>query len=274
MYPLRKPSSDELQKRRSGRILVSLPIQVTGQDASGDPFVEKAVTVLCNQHGGRISLTHRLMPDDIVLIKNLQNGIEEEFRVVGGFARTLGGRREWGVEALDPNSKIWGMEFVPREAEDQLKALIECAACTRAALSPLSSVEYDVLLATGMISRHCARCGETTRWKPSQQQLTPEMVAARPRLAAVEKEMRKEKRLPLLVHVQVRNARGASYDGETQDISYSGLCFAAPQVFEVGDEVYISFPFSDRHTPLWRVGKIAWATLGANVRVYGVLFVE
>jgi Tfp pilus assembly protein PilZ len=260
--------------RRSGRILLSLPIQVAGQDASGNTFVEEAVTVLCNQHGGRISLTHSLIADKTVLIKNLQNGIEERFRVVGGFEQSLGGRREWGVEALDPKSKIWGMDFGPPEAEDQLKALIECAACKRAALSPLSSIEYDLLLATGMISRHCGRCGETTRWKPSKQQLTPEMIAPKPRLAAVKKEMRREKRLDLSVHVQVRNARGASYDGETQDISCSGLCFATPQGFEVGDEVYISFPFSDRHAPLWKVGKIAWAAVRPNVRVYGVSFVK
>jgi hypothetical protein len=274
MYSLKKPSWDEPQRRRSGRILLSLPIQVVGQDVSGRTFVEEAVTVLCSQNGGRINLTHSLMPDEIVLIKNLQNGIEEEFRVVGGLEQTLGDRREWGVEALDPKSKIWGIEFAPPDAKDQLKALIECAACTRAALSPLSSVQYGLLLATGMVSRHCDRCGETTRWIPSKQQLTPEMVAPRPRLAAVENEKRKQKRLPLSVHIQVRDSRGASYAAETQDVSYNGLCFATTQVLEIGDEVYISFPFSDRHAPPEKLGKIAWATLRANVRVYGVSFVE
>jgi PilZ domain-containing protein len=274
MYSPQKPSGDEPQRRRSGRILVSLPIQVIGQDASGRTFVEEGVTVLCSQHGGRISLTRSLMPDEIVLIKNLQNGIEEEFRVVGGFEEVIGGRREWGVEALDPKSKVWGMEFVPPEAEDQLKALIECAACKRAALSPLSSIEYDLLLATGMISRHCDRCDETTRWKPSEQHLTPEIIAAGSRLAAVENEKRKAKRRPLSVHIQVRGSRGASFAAETRDVSQTGLSFTATQPFEVGDEVHISFPFSDRHAPLERVGKIAWAAMRANVRVYGVSFVK
>src|SRR5271169_5933589 len=163
-------------RRRTERILAPVRIRVIGNDASGVSFAEESVTVSFNQQGARISLTHSLLPDDIVLVKNLENGVEEEFRVVGAFQQVFGTRREWGVEAINPESGIWGVEFTPNEDSAQPKVLIECAACKTAEESTLSSIEYEVLLATGLISRHCDRCNETTRWKPSTQAMTEEIL--------------------------------------------------------------------------------------------------
>jgi len=88
---------DIIERRRSDRILAPVRIRVIGNNAAGVSFAEETVTVSFNQHGARISLIHSLLPDDIVLLKNLENGIEEEFRVVGAFQQVFGDRREWGV---------------------------------------------------------------------------------------------------------------------------------------------------------------------------------
>src|SRR3989441_4143273 len=189
-------------KRRSDRILAPIRIRVIGNDGSGVSFVEETVTVSLNQQGARISLTHSLLPDDIVLILNRENNIEEEFRVVGSFQQVIGDRREWGMEAGNPDSKIWGIKFNAPAEGLQPKVLIECAACKTAEQSPLFSIEYDVLLAIGLISRHCERCSETTRWKPSEQAVTPEMIlssAPKPN----QSERRKVRRLRLVMRIRV-----------------------------------------------------------------------
>src|SRR5690242_7709524 len=90
------------QKRRTDRVLAPVRIRVIGNDVSGVSFSEETITVSFSAGGARISLTHPLIPDDVILIKNLANNIEEEFRVVGAFQQVFGDRREWGVEALDP----------------------------------------------------------------------------------------------------------------------------------------------------------------------------
>src|SRR6202142_674474 len=100
-----------LGRRRSERILAPVRIRVIGNDRSGVSFSEETVTVSFNQQGARISLVHSLLPDDVILVTNLENGIEEEFRIVGAFQQVFGNRREWGVEAVNPNSGIWGIEF-------------------------------------------------------------------------------------------------------------------------------------------------------------------
>lgn len=131
----------EDQKRRTDRVLAPVRIRVIGNDVSGVSFSEDTVTVSFSQSGARISLTHRLLPDDIILIKNLANNIEEEFRVVGVFQQVFGDRREWGVEAVRPQSGIWGIDYAPPADGVQPKVLVECAASMKAILSPLSTIE-------------------------------------------------------------------------------------------------------------------------------------
>jgi hypothetical protein len=264
-------------RRRSDRILAPVRIRVIGNDASGVSFSEESVTVSFNQQGARITLIHSLLPDDIILVKNLENNIEEEFRVIGGFQKVFGSRQEWGVELLNQQSKIWGIEFAPPAEGVQPKVLIECAACKRAAQSPLSSIEYDVLLATGLISRHCERCNETTRWKPSEQTLTPEMIAASATAAAAAKgitERRKTRRLKLAMRVRIRNNWGVVEIAQTRDVSKAGLCFLGTQLFHVQDDVYITLPFADNQAPVETRGRIVWSAESTLGRFYGVQYIK
>jgi hypothetical protein len=266
---------DMPERRRSDRILAPVRIRVIGNNATGVSFAEETVTVSFNQHGARISLIHSLLTDDIVLLKNLENGIEEEFRVVGPFQQVFGERREWGVEAVNPESGIWGVAFVPNADGVQPKVLVECAACKTAAQSTLSSIEYDVLLATGLISRHCKRCDETTRWKPSEQLATPEVLERSmqpPIQVAVER--RKTRRLKLTMQLRVRNTWGVMDIAQTRDVSKNGLCFFSTQHFSTGDEIYITLPYSQNQTPVETKGRIVWAAGSVAGRFFGVEYVR
>jgi hypothetical protein len=261
-------------RRRSDRILAPVRIRVIGNDASGISFAEETVTVSFNQQGARISLTHSLLPDDIVLVRNMKNGIEEEFRVVGGFQHVFGDRREWGIEAVNPASGIWGVEFSAPADGIQPKVLIECAACKKAVQSPLSSIEYDVLLATGLISRHCDRCNETTRWKPSEQVATAEIVGGGTQKSPPAGERRKHRRLKLTMRLRVRNSWGVVDIAQTRDVSKGGVCFITTQRFGLGDEIYITLPFADNQAPVETKGKIVWSAEGSVGRYYGVQYIR
>ena len=262
----------ESGRRRSDRILAPVRIRVIGNDLNGVSFAEETVTVSFNQQGARISLTHALLPDDIVLIMNLENSIEEEFRVVGAFQKVFGDRQEWGVEALNPESKTWGVTFAPPAEGIQPKVLIECAACKTAAQSPLSSIEYDVLLSTGLISRHCNRCGEHTRWKPSEQPFTAEIIASSVRSSSTGQEQRKNRRIKLAMRIRVRNSWGQADIAQTRDVSKSGLCFVSTQQYGMADIVYITLPFADNQVPIETPGKIVWSTESSAGRLYGVCY--
>ena len=261
---------DLLGRRRTGRILAPVRIRVIGNDASGVSFSEETVTISFNQQGARISLTHSLLPDDILLVRNLENEVEEEFRVVGAFQQVFGSRCEWGVEAINPEGGIWGVEFAPTDDSSQPKVMIECAACKTAAQSTLSSIEYEVLLATGLISRHCERCNETTRWKPSDQPITLEILARSNKSASKGTEtVRRSRRLRITMQLRVRNSWGKVDIAQTRDVSKLGLCFISSQRFSTGDEVYITLPYAQNQTPVETKCKVIWTAEGTSGRFYG-----
>ncbi len=262
----------EKTRRRSDRILAPTRIRVIGNDVNGVSFAEETVTVSFNQQGARISLIHSLLPDDVVLIMNLENGVEEEFRVVGGFQQVFGDRREWGVEALNPESQIWGIAFMPPAEGIQPKVLIECGACKQAAQSPLSSIEYEVLLSTGLISRHCGRCGEHTRWKPSEQPITAAVIVSSVENVGKRDQPRKARRLKLVMRIRVRNAWGRADIAQTRDVSKAGLCFLSSQRYSIAEMVYITLPFADYQAPIETPGKIVWSAESSVGRFYGVAY--
>jgi Tfp pilus assembly protein PilZ len=264
----------EEQRKRTDRVLAPVRIRVVANDVSGVSFSEETVTVSFSQSGARISLTHPLLPDDIILIRNLANNIEEEFRVVGAFQQVFGERREWGVEAVNPESGIWGIAYEAPSEGVQPKVLIECAACRKAIQSPLSSIEYDVLLATGLISRHCDRCNETTRWKPSDQPVTSEMIRESRQPAPNSTERRKSRRLKLVMRLKVRNAWGVTDIAQTRDVSKGGLCFLSSKIFNVADELFITLPFADNQAPVETLARVVWTQVGATTRFYGVCYVK
>jgi hypothetical protein len=266
--------TDGESRRRTDRILAPVRIRVIGNDMNGVAFSEDTVTISFNQQGARISLMHSLLTDDVVLIMNKDNSIEEEFRVVGAFQQVIGERREWGLEALNPESNIWGVEFSHPAEGIQPKALIECGACKKAVQSPMASIEYDVLLATGLISRHCDRCKETTRWRPSDQVVLPQMVEAGRKGARPSAEQRKARRLKLVMRIRVRNSWGVTDVAQTRDVSKSGLCFLSTKIFSVGDEVSIVLPFAFNQVPVETRGRIVWSALSATGRYYGVAYVK
>jgi len=264
-----------LERRRTERILAPVRIRVIGNDMSGVSFAEETVTVSFNQQGARISLVHSLLPDDVVLVKNLENGVEEEFRVVGALQQVFGSRREWGVEAVNVASDIWGVEFAPTNDSAQPKVLVECAACKTAAQSTLSSIEYEVLLATGLISRHCDRCNETTRWKPSAQPMTEEIRVRSNKAASQGRQtVRRTRRLKLTMQLRVRNAWGVVDIAQTRDVSKAGLCFISSQRFSPGDEIYITLPYAKNQAPMETQGKVIWMAEGTSSRFYGVEYIR
>ena len=87
-------SMNVVNMRRSDRILVPLRIRVTGVDAAWDEFEEDTVTVSVNKHGACISLERVLLPAQRINIKNLENDIAAQFRVVGELGHVFGNRRE------------------------------------------------------------------------------------------------------------------------------------------------------------------------------------
>jgi PilZ domain len=257
-------------KRRSDRILAPLRIRVAGVDASKRQFQEEAITVSVNKHGACISLLHDLKSDQEISIRNLENNIETKFRVVGELRQVFGNRREWGVETLCPDCNIWGLDFEQPPDHVQPKALICCATCKKGLLCSLSSIEYDVLLSTGTISRHCEPCGETTRWEPCKHSSELGIASSRPVPSLIER--RKHRRIGLSMLVRIRNSRGDSEVGQTVDVSKGGALFVAKHRYRTGESVYLTLPSKDKPHPIEVSASIVRVQTAERGFLYAVKF--
>jgi hypothetical protein len=274
--PLEAAGAGEATKvmpsRRSDRILAPIRIHVSGVDASGEPFEEDTITISVNKYGACISLQHMLLRDQEITIQNLENEVATQFRVVGELRHVFGARREWGVETHCPECNIWGLDFVLPPDDAQPKVLICCADCRNGALSPISSMEYDVLLFTGVISRHCEHCDQTTRWVPSGHSPEPQLIARAVRPVPSGLERRRHRRQRLTMLLRVRNDKGESEIAQTLDASKGGVCFVSKRTYRLGDLLYLTLPSADKPVPVETRGCIVRADASPRGTLYGVRF--
>src|SRR6202167_2360078 len=77
--------TSELRKRRSTRIVQAVPLQVTGVDALGRPFMERTSSLILNCHGCRYQSKH-------YVLKNMWVRLEVPNPHKGEPPRTVPGR--------------------------------------------------------------------------------------------------------------------------------------------------------------------------------------
>lgn len=98
--------------RRSSRVLVSLPLAVSGQKSDGSHISGSAETILVNRHGARIRSTIPLEPKMEVRVAMLAPYKWRVGQVVWADSR----EREYGIELHRPEN-FWGIYFPPEDWE-------------------------------------------------------------------------------------------------------------------------------------------------------------
>jgi hypothetical protein len=103
------PSS---QQRRSQRILLSVPILVSGKLADEKEFSERTTTLVVNAHGALIKLGQPVAVGQKVLMRNIATGQEISCTVVD-INPGSEGSREVGVAFPEANARFWRVSFPP-----------------------------------------------------------------------------------------------------------------------------------------------------------------
>ena len=94
------PGPRMVEKRRSDRVAMALPIQVKGTDLNGANFEEFTRTVEIGLNGAKFSLKRILAANQKIEILNVRQGGRGPFRVVGQ------------VSSPDPPGIFWGAKCV------------------------------------------------------------------------------------------------------------------------------------------------------------------
>jgi hypothetical protein len=156
------------KKRRSARLALSLPIRVYAIDFKGVDFIEETSTVVVNEHGAKIRLTHQLIPEQEIRIHSLQTEQEAIFRVINRAGTPEDRVTFWGVESLNPARNIWGVGFPKPAAADQrlVRSTLRCPVCHRTETLYLDEPLVESVHELGGLLRGCLHCGQTAVWQP------------------------------------------------------------------------------------------------------------
>lgn len=276
------PKTEE-RRRRTERVLLRIPIEVKGTDVDGQAFTEKTHTLVINRHGARIALKAPVRPEARVTIINRQSAMACPFRVVGRTGTSLGEGPEWGVECLEPGVNFWGISFPDKVAarleQQQIDALVECAACSFRELAQLTPDEYRCVITQGAVQRGCPECGGVTEWRFGLAEAEPEeAVPTQPSAraatspAAVGAERRRAKRLTVKLPVRIRLQDGSEEVARTENLSKTGVCFSSSLMIRPQDGILLTVGFTPGGTQEEVSARVVWRREieGDGKALYGV----
>lgn len=271
-----------VEKRRSDRLLLTIPLRIEGTDARGREFEAEGRTTVVNRHGARIQLKQLLRLGQTVRVVNLVNQHMADFRVIGPTEPFSEKGGEWGVEAVQTGLDIWGIQFPPPPDEAATpRALLECRQCHAVVLVHLTLVEVEVLEKAGIFSRLCEKCERQTPWGYAEKQVAmmapPEeaaMIAEVQAQAAGAADRRHHRRVSLQLPVLVRDFYGGAEITKSENVSRTGFCFSSEKTYQLGEAVIVICPYDAAGQNIEaRARMVRKLTIPASRRcIYGVRY--
>lgn len=244
--------------RRSDRVCLTMLVQVSGTDAEGKSFAEEARTLLISRHGAVIVLNRNLPANENLHVQRVaqsESHREGMARVVGQFGRQ-GENSIYGVEFIDANLDLWGVEFPPlgESAESVARMLLECSYCQSREVTYLNELELKGFEMNRGIARHCKTCGVPSIWIQAAHE-DPQAAASTPAghnggaalaaSVAPTSERREAVRLKTRLTACVRQADTDDELAICEEISSSGLVFRSRRRYAANSRVDIAVPYAD-----------------------------
>jgi len=101
-------------RRRSQRVLMTIPVRVSGQNVLGSPFEEETHTRAISAHGALILMSTQVYRGQRLTLSNIQTKAALEC-VVAHIARRQTEHPQAGVEFTLPNPMFWHVAFPPKD---------------------------------------------------------------------------------------------------------------------------------------------------------------
>ncbi len=99
-------------RRRSMRVLLSVPIVVSGKTIEDQPFTEEARTLVVNAHGALIALAAKVVANQVITMANKATKQSQDCRVVH-VGNAQGGKQQLGIEFVKASPTFWQIDFPP-----------------------------------------------------------------------------------------------------------------------------------------------------------------
>jgi hypothetical protein len=99
-------------RRRSMRVLLSVPIHVSGETSEKQGFEEDTRTLVVNAHGALISLAAKVIAGQQITLSNRSTQKSSDCRVIY-LGNPSSGKIQMGLEFIKPSPSFWQIDFPP-----------------------------------------------------------------------------------------------------------------------------------------------------------------
>ncbi|MGH9744989.1 MAG: PilZ domain-containing protein [Candidatus Acidiferrales bacterium] len=258
--------------RRSDRVTLTLLLEASGTDSHGKAFTDATRTLQINQTGAVIVLDRELKNDQPVHLKRKSPNEahrEADVRVVGQFGREKDGFL-YGVEILNEQSDLWGVEFPPIATSEEAVArmLLECSYCRGREVVYLNELDLRGFESNRGIARHCKVCGVPSIWTqaPHEDEKKLNSRAARARRdlkdvlpAGGEQRERQRMRMKTRLTACIRQAGADDELAVCEDISPIGMCFRSKRRFDANASIDVAVPYAPDSANIFLPARIIYS---------------
>jgi hypothetical protein len=273
--------------RRSDRVSLELPLQLSGTDSTGQGYIAEGRTLLLSRHGAKIVLNRKLSPHQELTVRCLSTNSTADARVVGLIGRGPHGYF-YGIEFLDEGANPWKIEFPPMADAHKAVArtLLECSACKTRAIAYMSDIEAEIFEANRCLPRTCQKCGGKALWTEPVLVIiegpdsTPsakgfDVQAAMLKLLRSQNE-RQDTRAHLRMTACVRSPEFGEEVVFTEDVSNGGLRFKSPKRYSLGSVIEVAVPYTRKVGNIFVLAQIEWEYPLPNegVTLFGAWYVQ
>jgi PilZ domain len=259
--------------RRTDRVSLTLLLEASGNDSFGQAFKEPTRTLMINRGGAVIVLDRDLKTDQQIHIRRqapTESHRESDVRIVGQFGRQKEGFL-YGIEILDSESDLWGVEFPPISNSEEAVArmLLECSYCRGREVAYLTELELRGFETNRGIARHCKVCGVPSIWTQAPHEDEKKLASrarARRGLEAKgqippEGEQRERQRMRMKTRLTacIRQAGADDELAVCEDISPIGMCFRSRRRYESAAPIEVAVPYSPDAANIFLPARIIYS---------------
>ena len=109
------PKGGESSRRRSQRVIVSVPVTVSSEPGSKDAaFKEETQTLVVNAHGGMVALAAKVVKGQTLRLMNRATQQELTCKVVY-IGPATGGKIQVGIDFTASSPDFWRIAFPPED---------------------------------------------------------------------------------------------------------------------------------------------------------------
>jgi hypothetical protein len=260
--------------RRTDRVSMTLLLEASGRDAEDQEFKASAKTLLINRNGAVLVLDRLLRTNQQIHVRRQaanEAHREANLRVVGEFGKQRDGYL-YGVEILDANVDLWGVDFpsIGESGDAVARMLLECCYCQSREVMYLSELELRAFETNRGVAHHCRTCGVPSIWTQTLQEDEKKMTArTRARRAASEvapapapeEEQRARQRLRLKTRLTACIRQSGTDDelAVCEDISPIGICFRSKRRYDQDAAIEVAVPYSPDAANIFLPARIVYS---------------